>query len=330
MQTSDGMSRTSTSDPMLYPPIEPYMIGRLDVGDGHELYFEQCGNAAGHPVIVLHGGPGGGCSPLMRRFHDPSRYRIILFDQRGCGRSTPHASLEANTTWHLIDDIARLRDRLGLKTFQLFGGSWGSTLALTYAISHPGHVTSLILRGIFLLRQREIDWFYKEGCGWMFPEAFQAFAEHIPVNERHDLIAAYHRRLTGDDVDVQLAAAKAWSVWEGATLSVKPSEARVRAFASNHYARAFARIECHYFINRGFLSRDDYITANIDRIRHIPCSIINGRYDVITPPRNAWDLKQAWPEAELSIIQNAGHAMSEPGISSSLVKATRMMVGAPI
>ncbi|MEO1693990.1 MAG: prolyl aminopeptidase [Pseudomonadota bacterium] len=323
MHTSDGNRVTLPSDPTLYPPIEPYMVSRLDVGDGHSLYFEQCGNVAGKPVIVLHGGPGGGCSPLMRRFHDPSRYRIILFDQRGCGRSTPHASIDANTTWHLVDDIEALRQRLDLGPVQVFGGSWGSTLALAYAISYPENVTDLILRGIFLLRQREIDWFYRDGCGWLFPEAFETFRNHIPHDERDDLIAAYHRRLTSDDLDEQLAAAKAWSVWEGATLSVKPSEARMRAFAATHYARAFARIECHYFINRGFLSRDDYITANIDRIRHLPCRIVHGRFDVITPARNAWDLKTVWPEADLRIVAGAGHAMSEPGITSELVKATR-------
>ena len=325
MQTSDGIGPTSAAGVMLFPALEPYMTGRLDVGDGHSVYYEQCGNPSGQPVLIIHGGPGGGCSPLMRRYHDPAHYRIILFDQRGCGRSTPNASLEANTTWHLVRDMELLRKTLEVDTWQLFGGSWGSTLALTYAIEHPERVSGLVLRGIFLLRQREIDWFYKDGCNWLFPDAFAAFVSQIPADERHDLIAAYHRRLTDTDPNVQLAAARAWSVWEGTTLSVRASEARIRAFASNQYARAFARIECHYFIHRGFFDDDDHIIANIDKVRRIPCQIVHGRFDVITPPRNAWDLKQAFPEAGLTLVPDAGHAMSEPGIIHHLVETTNRM-----
>lgn len=298
------------------------MTGRLDVGDGHSMYFEQCGNPNGVPVAIVHGGPGGGCSPLMRRYHDPDHYRIILFDQRGCGRSTPHACLDHNTTWHLVDDMERLRSYLGIARWHLFGGSWGSTLALTYALSHPDAVISFALRGIFLLRQREIDWFYKDGCNWLFPDAFAAFQSVIPPEERHDLIAAYYKRLTSDDADIQLEAARAWSVWEGATLSVHANEQRLRAFSATQYARAFARIECHYFVNRGFFDRDDYILTNLDRIQNIPSTIVHGRFDVITPLRNAYDLKSAWPSADLRIVPAAGHAMSEPGIVAELIAAT--------
>jgi len=311
--------------PALYPPIEPFMTGRLDVGDGHDLYYEQCGSPDGQPVLILHGGPGGGCSPLMRRFHDPSRYRIVLFDQRGCGRSTPHASVHANTTWHLVDDIERLRTRLGIERWHVFGGSWGSTLSLTYAIAHPDRVRSMVLRGIFLLRQHEIDWFYRDGCNRLFPDAFEAFRSIIPPDERHDLIAAYHRRLMGRDRERQLEAARAWSVWEGTTLALKGNQQRVRAFSADQYALAFARIECHYFINRGFFPRNDHILANVDTIRHIPCRIVHGRYDVITPLNNAWDLCAAYPEAQLEIVADAGHAMSERGIVAGLVCATRAL-----
>jgi proline iminopeptidase len=252
MQSADGTHSQAVRAGRLYPAIEPFMTGRLDVGDGHSMYFEQCGNPNGVPVAIVHGGPGGGCSPLMRRYHDPAHYRIILFDQRGCGRSTPHASLDANTTWHLVDDMELLRNYLGIGRWHLFGGSWGSTLALTYAISHPQAVLSFTLRGIFLLRQREIDWFYKDGCNWLFPDAFAAFEAVIPPDERDDLIGAYYKRLTSSDVAVQLAAARAWSVWEGATLSVQANEQRLKAFSATQYARAFARIECHYFVNGGF------------------------------------------------------------------------------
>ncbi len=310
----------------LYGPIEPYAAGSIDVGDGHRVYYEECGLKDGIPVLIVHGGPGGGCSPLMRRYHDPSKYRIILFDQRGCGRSTPHASLDDNTTWHLIADMELLRQRLGVKRWQLFGGSWGSTLALAYAVTHPDHVLGLILRGIFLMRQREIDWFYKDGCNWLFPDAFDALVNVIPENERHDLVSAYHRRLTGDDPRLRVEAAKAWSRWEATTLSLRSDPNRVRAFASEAYALAFARIESHYFINRGFFPSDDYLLANAAKLAAIPITIVHGRFDVVTPVRNAWDLKRAVPHADLRIVPAAGHAMSEPGVINELVQATRSFV----
>ncbi len=307
----------------LYAAIEPYSHGRLKAGGGHEIYYEECGRPDGEPALVIHGGPGGGSNPTMRRYHDPRRYRIILFDQRGCGRSTPHASLEQNTTWHLVEDMERLRQHLGLERWQLFGGSWGSTLALAYAEAHAERVTALILRGIFLLRRRELDWFYQEGCGWLFPEAFEAYCQVIPPAERGDMITAYYRRLTDRDPKVQLAAAKAWSVWEGTTLSLLQDAERIRMFGAERYAVAFARIECHYFVNRGFFERDDQLLANADRLRDVPGVVVHGRYDVVTPVKNAWDLKRAWPRADLRIVPDAGHAMTEPGIIHELVSATR-------
>ena len=307
----------------LFPPIEPFMQARLPVSGGHEIYYEQCGNPHGKPVAIVHGGPGGGCNPKMRRYHDPSRYRIILFDQRGCGRSIPHASLDHNTTWDLVADMERLREHLGIDRWQLFGGSWGSTLSLAYAERHPDRVTELILRGIFLLRKQEIDWFYQEGCSWIYPDAFEAYRNVIPPAERGDMVRAYHARLTDPDPAVQLEAARAWSMWEGTTLSLFPDEERVRQFGNDSYAIAFARIECHYFVNRGFLEHDGQLLADAHRIADIPGVIVHGRYDVVTPLRNAWDLKQAWPRADLRIVADAGHAMTEPGIIHELVAATR-------
>jgi proline iminopeptidase len=306
----------------LYPPLEPYAAGRLAVGHGHEIYFEQCGNPSGAPALLVHGGPGGGSNPTMRRFHDPTRYRIILFDQRGCGRSTPYASLEHNTTWDLVADIERLRRHLGIERWQLFGGSWGSTLSLAYAEAHPERVQSLVLRGIFLLRQSEIRWFYQEGCSWLFPDAWEAYLVPIPAAERADMVAAYYRRLTSNDRATQLAAAKAWSIWEGSTLSLLPDPDRINLFGADTYAIAFARIEAHYFVNHGFFDRDDRLLADAHRLRQVPGVIVHGRYDVVTPVRNAWDLKAAWPSAELRIVPDAGHAMTEPGIVSELVAAT--------
>lgn len=311
----------------LYPPIEPYAQGLLPVSGGHEIYYEQCGNPNGKPALIVHGGPGGGSNARMRRYHDPSRYRIILFDQRGCGRSRPHASLEHNTTWDLVADMEQLRERLGIERWQLFGGSWGSTLSLAYAERHPERVTDLILRGIFLLRKSEIDWFYQEGCSWIYPDAFAAYQSVIPPEERSDMVRAYYARLTHPDIQVQLEAAKAWSVWEGSTLSLYPDEERVRQFGSDSYAIAFARIECHYFVNRGFLERDGQLLEDAHRIAGIPGVIVHGRYDVVTPLRNAWDLKQAWPRADLRIVADSGHAMTEPGIIHELVAATRRLAG---
>ncbi len=310
-----------------YPQIEPYRHGRLKVKGGHEIYFEECGNPEGKPALIVHGGPGGGCNSTMRRYHDPARYRIVLFDQRGCGRSLPHASLEANTTWDLVADMERLRVHLGIARWQLFGGSWGSTLALAYAQSHPTRVSEMVLRGIFLLRQAELQWFYQEGCSWLFPEAFEEFRKIIPPEERADMISAYYRRLTHPDRDVQIAAARAWSVWEGSTLSLHQDPERVKLFAADAYAIAFARIECHYFINRGFFERDDQLLAGVEATRHLPCTIVHGRYDVVTPVKNAWDLCRAWPQADLRIVPDAGHAMTEAGIVHELVGATRRFAG---
>lgn len=309
----------------LFPPIEPFMQARMVVGGGHEIYYEQSGNPAGLPVIVVHGGPGGGSNPTMRRCHDPRKYRIILFDQRGCGRSTPHANLDHNTTWDLVADMERIREKLGIDRWQLFGGSWGSTLSLAYAETHPEHVHSIVLRGVFLLRRVELDWFYKDGASWIFPDAFEGYLNQIPPDERGDMIAAYYRRLTHSDRRVQIEAAKAWSVWEGSTLSLFEDADRVRHFANEAYALAFARIECHYFVNLGFLDHDGQLLTNAPRIADIPGVIVHGRYDVCTPFRNAWDLHKAWPKSELRLVPDAGHAMTEPGIVHELVSATQRL-----
>lgn len=305
----------------LFPSIAPYNQGRLKVSDVHEIYFEEVGNPRGIPVLTVHGGPGGGSGPTMRRFHDPTRYRIILFDQRGCGRSTPHAELADNTTWHLVEDIEKLRRHLGIERWHLFGGSWGSTLSLAYAQRYPERVFAMVLRGIFLMRHREVQWFYQDGCNWLFPDAYEAFAAEIDPAERHDMVTAYYARLTHEDSAIRLAAARAWSRWEGTTLSANESK-RASSFGSDSFALAFARIECHYFINRGFFDRDDLLIAGVDAIRHIPATIVNGRYDVITPVRNAWDLITAWPEARLRIVPLAGHAMTERGTIHELISAT--------
>lgn len=306
----------------LYPPRDLFNDGFLDTGDGHTLYYAECGNPRGAPVLIVHGGPGGGCNPAMRRFHDPRHYRIILLDQRGCGKSRPNASIENNTTWHLVEDMERLRRHLDIERWQLFGGSWGSTLALAYAETHPARVTSMVLRGIFLLRKSELDWFYQDGCSHLFPEAWDAFERVIPPEERGDMIAAYHRRLIDPDPRVHIPAAEAWSVWEGTTLSLIEDPIRVRSFANPAYALAFARIECHYFFNRGFLSEDGALLKQAHRAAGIPTVLVHGRYDVVTPVRNAWDLKKALPSAELRIVADAGHAMTEPGIVHELVRAT--------
>jgi proline iminopeptidase len=306
-----------------YPPIEPYARGRLDVGDGHQVYYEESGNRRGQPVLIVHGGPGGGSNPTMRRLHDPARYRIVLLDQRGCGRSLPHASLEANTTWHLVSDMERLRTHLDISDWQLVGGSWGSTLALAYAQRHPHRVRALILRGVFLLRRAELDWFYQDGASWLFPEAFAELVAPIPRDERGDIVAAYYRRLTHPDAKVQLAAARTWSLWEASTLALTPDAERIRQFSADAYALAFARIECHYFVNRGFLAHDGQLLADMHRLRDIPGVIVHGRYDVVTPIKSAFDLKAQWPRAELIVVPDAGHAMTEPGIVHEIVSATR-------
>ncbi len=305
----------------LYPEIEANHSGRLAVGDGHELYYEESGNPRGKPVVFLHGGPGGGCTEKMRRFFNPDVYRIVLFDQRGCGRSTPHASLEHNTTWDLVDDIEVLRAALQIKRWQVFGGSWGSTLALAYAQRHPQHVSELVLRGIFLGRRHEVDWLFREGTNQLFPDRWQDFLAPIPRRERGDLLNAYHRRLTGDDPEARLAAAQAWSVWEGSTSQLIPQPEVAEAFAAERMALALARIECHYFVNDCFL-RDNQLLTDLPRLRNIPAVIVHGRYDALCPARNAWELAQAWPEAKLRIVADAGHSAFEPGIVHELVTAT--------
>ncbi len=306
----------------LYPPLEPFDAGMLRVSDIHQIYYEVSGSPDGKPVVVCHGGPGGGSTPSMRRYFDPSRYRIILFDQRGCGKSVPHADLTDNTTWDLVEDMEKLRRHLGVERWQVFGGSWGSTLAMAYAETHPEVVTELVLRGIFTLRREELLWFYQEGASWLFPDLWEGYLAPIPEAERGDLITAYYKRLTGADKAEQMRAAKAWSVWEGGTVSLLPSDERVQAFSGDAFALAFARIECHYFYHRGFFDRDDQIIANVDRVRNIPAVIVQGRYDVCTPMKTAWELQQAWPEADFKIIDDAGHAASEPGIIDALVRAT--------
>ena len=311
----------------LYPEIEPYASGTLPVGDGHEIYYEQCGNPAGKPVVFLHGGPGAGCSPKARRFFHPDKYRIVLFDQRGCGRSTPHASLDANTTWDLVADIERLRTLLGIERWQVFGGSWGSTLGLAYAQAHPERVTELVLRGIFLLRRREIEWFYQYGASEIFPDLWEPYRDHIPEPERGDLLGAYHRRLTDPDPAVRLAAARAWSVWEGSTSKLYPDPAFAAHYEEDAVALAMARIECHYFVNRGFFASDDQLLRDVGRIRHVPATIVQGRYDVVCPMDSAWALHRAWPEAEFVISPDSGHSAFEPGNSRALVAATDHYAG---
>ncbi len=308
----------------LYPDIEAHRTGRLKVSPVHELYYEESGNPNGKAVVFLHGGPGGGTEPKHRRYFDPAVYRIVLFDQRGCGRSTPFASLEDNTTWHLVSDIELLRSHLGIETWQVFGGSWGSTLALAYAETHPSRVTELVLRGIFLLRSAELLWFYQEGASWLYPDAFEEYIGHIPAAEQHDLMSAYYKRLTSNDPAVQSAAAKVWSVWEGRTSCLIPNAELIARTAGDEFALAFARIESHYFVNAGWLTGDRALLApaNVERIRKIPGVIVQGRYDVVCPAKSAWDLHRAWPEADLRIVPDAGHAASEVGIVHELVAAT--------
>ncbi len=307
--------------PDLYPEITPYHTERLPVQPPHELYLEQCGNARGIPAVFLHGGPGSGCESYHRRFFDPGRYRIILFDQRGCGRSTPHASLQHNTTQALVEDMERIRIHLGIERWLVFGGSWGATLALAYAETHPERVSALVLRGIFLCRDQEIGWFYQDGAGRVFPDYWRDYLAPIPAAERGDLLQAYHRRLTGDDELARLAAAKAWSLWEGRCASLLPNEAIVTHFDHAHTALSLARIESHYFVNQAFLEPDQLL-RDADRLASIPGVIVHGRYDLICPLENAWDLHEAWPGSELRVVPDAGHAASEPGIRSALVAAT--------
>ena len=313
--TTDSNRRT------LYPPIEPIRADYLEVDGGHRIYYEECGNPAGKPVVFLHGGPGGGCTDAMRRFWNPDVYRIFLFDQRGCGRSTPHASLENNTTWDLVNDIEILRAAMQVEKWQVFGGSWGSTLALAYSQAHPDRVTEIVLRGIFMLREKELRWFYQQGTSDLFPDLWQAYLAPIPPAERGDLLHAYYRRLTSEDPGVRLEAARAWSIWEGKTSTLIPNTEIAEQFAASEMALALARIECHYFVNKGFMEENQLID-NVDRIRKIPAVIVQGRYDVICPVVSAWELAQAWPEAGLRIVPDAGHAAFEPGIVHELITAT--------
>lgn len=304
-----------------YPEIEPYDHGMLDVGDGHRIYWELCGNPQGKPVAFLHGGPGAGCTPTQRRLFDPDKYRILLFDQRGCGRSTPYASLEANTTWDLVADIERLRSMIGVDKWMVFGGSWGSTLALAYAETHPERVTELVLRGIFTLRRSELLWYYQEGASWIFPDKWEGFLAPIPEEERGDLMAAYRRRLIDPDPAIRAKAARAWSLWEGETITLLHNQEYSDQFGDEHYAIAFARIENHYFVNEGWFEEGQLI-RNAHRLKGIPGVIIQGRYDIATPPKTAWELHKAWPEATFIMVPDAGHAVSEPGITHRLIEAT--------
>jgi proline iminopeptidase len=321
------MAYTDYQRRALYPALEPYRRGRLQVSSLHEIYFEECGNPFGKAVVVLHGGPGGGISPFLRRMHDPEAYRIILFDQRGCGNSTPYASLVDNTTWHLVEDIEKLRLHLDVENWQVFGGSWGSTLALAYAQQHPEHVRELVLRGIFTVRDEEVRWFYQDGASRLFPDAFEHFLQPIPQDERHDLVAAYYRRLTCDDETEKLNCARAWSQWEGATLSLLPDEARVANFGQDRFALAFATIEAHYFFHKGFMPHDGALLDGMDKIKHLPGAIVQGRYDVVTPMATAHALAKLWPNAQLHIIPDAGHMALEPGITDAIIRATESFIG---
>ena len=306
----------------LYPDVEPFAQGWLETGGPHEIFYEECGLRSGKPAVILHGGPGGAINPTMRRFFDPTRWRVALFDQRGCGKSRPNASLEDNTTWDLIADIEQLREHLGHEKWTVFGGSWGSTLALAYAIKHPDRVEGLVLRGVFLLTQRELKWFYQDGASMLFPDAWARFCAPIPEAERGDMINAYHKRLIHPDRRIQAEAAAAWSQWEGDTISIRGPEARPSKFNEIDFAIAFARIECHYFANGGFFDEDGWLMNNIHKIRGIPGWIVQGRFDVVTPLETAWALKNAWPEARFEIVWDAGHASTEPGIVDGLVRAT--------
>ncbi len=304
-----------------YPPLTPYLTGMLKVSDIHEIYYEESGNPSGKPVVFVHGGPGGGCDAKHRRFFNPEKYRIVLFDQRGCGKSIPHACLQQNTTWDLVADMEKIRHHLKIAKWQVFGGSWGSTLALAYAETHPEAVTELLLRGIFLLRKKEIDWFYQEGASQLYPDAWEPYLNHIPVAERGDLVKAYYKRLTSNDKSTLLAAARIWSQWEGSTSKLFPDTKFIDDYGKEDFATAFARIECHYFVNKGFFEHDDQLLRNVSKIRHIPAVIVQGRYDVVCPMDSAWALHRAWPEAELTIIPDAGHSVFEPGTCRALIAA---------
>ena len=304
----------------LFPQIKPYARHDLAVEQPHVLYVDESGSPEGLPVVFIHGGPGSGCDAHSRCYFDPNLYRIVTFDQRGCGRSTPHASLENNTTWKLVEDLEAIREHLGIDKWVLFGGSWGSTLALAYAQTHPDRVHALILRGVFLARQQEIDWFYQAGASRLFPDYWQDYVAPIPLDERDNILAAFHKRLTGPDQIAQMHAAKAWSTWEGRCATLRPNPQVVDRFAEPHRALSIARIECHYFMNNAFLE-DNQLIRDMPKIAHLPAIIVHGRYDVICPLDNAWELHQNWPGSELQVIREAGHSAAEPGIADALVRA---------
>jgi proline iminopeptidase len=306
----------------LYPPRQPYNEGKLKVSDLHTIHFEESGNPEGKPIVLLHGGPGGGCPPFYRQYFDPEKWRLVMFDQRGCGQSKPHAELQENTTWDLVNDIEKLREYLNIHQWVVFGGSWGSTLSLAYSQTHPDRCKGLILRGIFMLRQKEIRWFYQEEASYIFPDAWEEYVKPIPINERDDLLTAYYQRLTSPDAQIRLEAARAWSIWEASTSRLFPDLDLKQRFGIDAFAEAFARIECHYFINKGFIDPEDKLLLNIDRIRKIPAVIVQGRYDIVCPMMSAWELHRAWPEAEFIVVADAGHSMSEPGIRTCLMEAT--------
>jgi len=308
----------------LYPPIKPYVTHHINVDEVHSLYIEEAGNPLGLPVVFLHGGPGAGCAPFHRQFFDPEVYRIVLFDQRGCGKSTPHACLEGNTSWDLVSDIERIREHLQIERWAVFGGSWGSTLGLLYAQAHPQRVSGLILRGIFLARESDVRWFYQQGTSRLFPDYWEKFIEPIAEDERDDMIAAYYRQLTGEDEMQKMRAARAWSSWEGMTATLKTDNSLIKSFSASFTALSIARIECHYFMHQCWL-RPNQIIEDIEKIRHIPAWLVHGRYDVICPVEQAWELSSAWPEAQLSIIADAGHAAVEPGIMDALINATHAL-----
>ncbi|MCX7384840.1 MAG: prolyl aminopeptidase [Alphaproteobacteria bacterium] len=310
------------SAPALFPEIEPYRTHMLPVGSGHTLYVEECGNPMGQPIVFVHGGPGGGISPRSRRMYDPAHYRIVLFDQRGAGKSTPFADLTDNTTWHLVADMEVIRTALGIERWIVFGGSWGSTLGLAYAETHPERVSGLILRGIFLARPMDVRWLYQEGSSFIYPDAWEEYLDPIPPEERHDMVAAYYRRLTANDPATRLRAAAAWSKWEGATSFLIPQEQSIEESTKPERALPLARIECHYFQNNSFFATDNWLIENVHRIRHIPGVIIHGRYDMVCPIRNAWDLHRAWPEAGLHIVPDAGHGGMEAGNMLRMLQAT--------
>ena len=309
-----------------HPPIEPYDSGRLDVGDGHSIHYERVGTPGAKPAVFLHGGPGGGISAQHRRLFDPARYDVVLFDQRGCGRSTPHAGLEANTTWHLVSDIERLRQMVGVERWLVLGGSWGSTLALAYAETHPQRVSELVLRGVYTVSRAELDWYYQFGVSEMYPDRWEAFVAPIPEAERSDMIAAYRQRLTGDDVAARIEAARAWSTWEGSTIKLLPDAELAAGFGEDHFALAFARIENHYFTHGAWLD-DGQLLRDAHRLHGIPGTIVHGRYDMPCPLRYAWALHKAWPEAAFHLVEGAGHAYDEPGILDRLIAATDAYAG---